>query len=131
MAVIADSGGIYALPGSIPVNLFPLTRVTTLFVALVVSAVPPVSVISRYGQSIDGNFGESSGCRFVYTTLNFSSIPVKSKSEEPEIRVKVKEFYEAAFEPGEIDTARRNVLRIEVPGGKPARFRLLRVRFLD
>ncbi len=50
--------------------------------------------------------------------------------EESEIRVALREFYEATFEPGVISTTKRNVLRIDVPGGEPTRFRVQIIKFL-
>jgi hypothetical protein len=51
--------------------------------------------------------------------------------QEPEIRVRVREFYEATFEPGVVGTTKPNVLRIEIPGEKPARYRLRTVKILN
>lgn len=51
-------------------------------------------------------------------------------ADEAEIRVEVGEFYEARFVPGVVGTTKRNLLRVEVPGGEPALFRLRTVRFL-
>ena len=51
--------------------------------------------------------------------------------EEPEIRVRVNEFYEAEFVTGEVDTTKRNYLLIKIPGEKPARFRLRKISFLE
>ncbi len=51
--------------------------------------------------------------------------------EEPEIRVRAKRFYRARFEPGVVDTVKRNVLRVEIPGRSPVRFRIRRITFLD
>jgi hypothetical protein len=51
--------------------------------------------------------------------------------EENEIRLRVNEFYDAEFESGEIDTVKRNVLKVAIPGEKPVRFRLRRILFLS
>jgi hypothetical protein len=51
--------------------------------------------------------------------------------EEPEIRLRVDEFYDADFEAGEVDTVKRNVLRVTIPGEKPVRFRLRKITFLS
>jgi hypothetical protein len=51
--------------------------------------------------------------------------------EEPEIRLRVDGFYEAEIETGQIDTVRRNRLKVLIPGEKPVCFRLLRIRFLS
>ncbi len=51
--------------------------------------------------------------------------------EEPEIRVRAKRFYRARIEPGAIDTVKRNVLRVEIPGRRPVRFRIRKITFLD
>jgi len=50
---------------------------------------------------------------------------------ELEIRVRVNEFYEADLVAGEVDTTKRNYLRIKIPDQKPARFRLRKVSFLE
>jgi hypothetical protein len=52
-------------------------------------------------------------------------------AQEPEIRVRVNEFYEAELVTGEVDTAKRNYLLIKIPDQKPARFRLQKVSFLE
>jgi hypothetical protein len=51
--------------------------------------------------------------------------------EEPEIRLRVDGFYEAEIESGQIDTVKRNLLKIRIPGEKPVRFRLRRITFLS
>ena len=51
--------------------------------------------------------------------------------EEPEIRVRAKRFYRARIEPGTIDTVKRNVLRVDIPGRPPVRFRIRKITFLD
>jgi hypothetical protein len=50
--------------------------------------------------------------------------------EEPEIRLRANEFYEAEFESGQVDTVKRNVLKVTIPGEKPVRFHLLKITFL-
>jgi hypothetical protein len=50
--------------------------------------------------------------------------------EEPEIRLRVNEFYDAEFESGQVDTVKRNVLTVTVPGEKPVRFHLRKITFL-
>ncbi len=52
-------------------------------------------------------------------------------AEEPEIRVRVNEFYAAELMTGEVNTTKRNYLLIKVPKQQPVRFRLLKVTFLD
>jgi hypothetical protein len=51
--------------------------------------------------------------------------------KEPEIRLRVDGFYEAEIEAGQIDTVKRNLLKITIPGEKPVRFRLRKVTFLS
>jgi hypothetical protein len=51
--------------------------------------------------------------------------------EEPEIRLRVDGFYEAEIEAGQIDTVRRNLLRVRIPGEKDLRLRLRRITFLS
>jgi hypothetical protein len=50
--------------------------------------------------------------------------------EEKETRVRVNEFYEAEIESGQVDTTKRNLLRIKIPHQKPATFQFLRIIFL-
>jgi hypothetical protein len=51
--------------------------------------------------------------------------------EEPEIRLRVDGFYEAEIEAGQIDTVKRNRLKVLIPGEKPVYFRLLKITFLS
>ena len=51
--------------------------------------------------------------------------------DEPEVRVRPNEFYEARLEAGKVDTVRRNILRISIPEQRPVRFRVRRVTFLE
>jgi hypothetical protein len=51
--------------------------------------------------------------------------------EEPEIRLLLGGFYEAEIEAGQIDTVKRNRLKVAIPGEKPVCFRLLRIAFLS
>jgi hypothetical protein len=50
---------------------------------------------------------------------------------EPEIRLRIGEFYEAEIEAGQIDTIKRNLLKIRIPGEKPAHFRMRKIMFLS
>jgi hypothetical protein len=51
-------------------------------------------------------------------------------AEEKETRVRVNEFYNAEIESGQVDTTKRNLLRIKIPHQKPATFQFLRIIFL-
>ena len=51
--------------------------------------------------------------------------------EEPEIRLRVNEFYDAEIEAGQVDTIKRNLLKVSIPGEKPVWFRLRRITFLS
>ena len=51
--------------------------------------------------------------------------------DEPEVRVRLNQFYDARLESGKVDTIKRNILRINIPEQRPARFRIRRVTFLD
>ena len=50
--------------------------------------------------------------------------------DEPEIRVRLNEFYEARLVAGKVDTVKRNILRISIPEQRPAFFRVDKVTFL-
>jgi hypothetical protein len=50
--------------------------------------------------------------------------------EEPEIRLRINAFYEAEIEAGQIDTVKRNLLKIRIPGERPVLFRLRTITFL-
>ena len=60
------------------------------------------------------------------TTMEAVLIP-----EEPEVRVRLNEFYEAAIEPGKVNTVKRNFLRIKIPHQKPVKFRVFKISFLE
>lgn len=51
--------------------------------------------------------------------------------EEAEIRLRLDEFYDAEIEAGQIDTVKRNLLKVTIPGEKPVRFRLVKIAFLS
>ena len=63
--------------------------------------------------------------------IHHAQIEATLLPEEPEIRLRANEFYDAEIEAGEIDTTRRNVLKITIPGEKPVRFRLRKITFLS
>ena len=51
--------------------------------------------------------------------------------DEPEIRVRLNEFYDARLVAGKVDTVKRNILRISIPEQRPAFFRVDKVTFLE
>jgi hypothetical protein len=51
--------------------------------------------------------------------------------DEPEIRVRLNEFYEARLIEGQVDTVKRNILRISIPEHRPVFFRVHKVTFLE
>jgi len=51
--------------------------------------------------------------------------------DEPEVRVRLNQFYDARLEAGKVDTIKRNILRINIPEQRPVRFRVRRVTFLE
>ena len=67
----------------------------------------------------------------VLLPMHNTVIEASLAAEEPEIRVRVNEFYEAELVTGEVDTTKRNYLRIKIPNQKPARFRLRKISFID
>ena len=52
-------------------------------------------------------------------------------AEEPEIRVRRNEFYEAEIEPGKVNTVKRNFVRIKIPDERSVRFRVRKITFLE
>ena len=52
-------------------------------------------------------------------------------AEEPEIRVRLNQFYEAEIEPGQVNTVKRNFVRIKIPDEGSVRFRLRKITFLE
>ena len=76
---------------------------------------------------VDHKSGEVVLLMPMHNTRIFAQLP----PEEPEIRVRAKRFYRARIERGAIDTVKRNVLRIEIPGRPPVRLRIRKITFLD
>ena len=52
-------------------------------------------------------------------------------AEEPEIRVRLDQFYEAEVEPGKVNTVKRNFVRIKIPDEGSVRFRVRKITFLE
>ncbi len=52
-------------------------------------------------------------------------------AEEPEIRVRLNQFYEAEIEPGQVNTVKRNFVRIKIPDEGSVRFRVRKITFLE
>ena len=52
-------------------------------------------------------------------------------AEEPEIRVRRNRFYEAEIEPGQVNTVKRNFVRIKIPREGSVRFRVRKITFLE
>ena len=52
-------------------------------------------------------------------------------AEEPEIRVRRNEFYEAEIESGKVNTVKRNFVRIKIPSEGSVRFRVRKITFLE
>ena len=52
-------------------------------------------------------------------------------AEEPEIRVRRNRFYEAEIEPGQVNTVKRNFVRILIPHEGSVRFRVRKITFLE
>ena len=63
--------------------------------------------------------------------MHYTQIEATLAPEEPEIRLRIDGFYEAEIEAGQIDTVKRNLLKIRIPGEKPVRFRLRKITFLS
>jgi hypothetical protein len=77
--------------------------------------------------SVDHNNGRIQ----VLLPIHHVMIEATLAAGEPEIRVRVKEFYEADLVAGEVDTTKRNYLLIRIPDQKPAKFRLRKISFLE
>jgi hypothetical protein len=67
----------------------------------------------------------------VLLPIHHAQIEAVLLPDEPEIRLRVNEFYDAEFEAGQIDTVKRNVLKVTIPGEKPIRLRLRKITFLS
>jgi hypothetical protein len=63
--------------------------------------------------------------------IHHSRIEAELVPEEPEVRLHVNQFYDAEFEAGEIDTVKRNVLKVTIPGERAVRLRLRKITFLQ
>ena len=67
----------------------------------------------------------------VLLPMHHATLEASLADHEPEIRVRVNEFYEAELVEGEVDTTKRNYLRVNIPDQKPAKFRLQKISFLE
>jgi hypothetical protein len=67
----------------------------------------------------------------VLLPMHHATLEASLADDEPEIRVRVNEFYEAELVEGEVDTTKRNYLRVNIPDQKPAKFRLQKISFLE
>ena len=67
----------------------------------------------------------------VLLPMHHATMEASLPAGEPEIRVRVNEFYEAELVEGEVDTTKRNYLRVNIPNQKPAKFRLKKISFLE
>ncbi len=101
-------------------------RVTLLALVLLLAAAIPVPALPLKVISINHRDGRV----VLMLPIHHTQIEAVLVPEEPEVRLRVDEFYEADFESGQIDTVKRNVLKVTVPGEKPVRFHLRKITFL-
>jgi hypothetical protein len=67
----------------------------------------------------------------VLLPMHHATMKASLADDEPEIRVRVNEFYEAELVEGEVDTTKRNYLQVKIFDQKPAKFRLQKISFLE
>ena len=96
-------------------------------VAAAATLCPSLFGLSVKVLSVDHKSGDVVLLMPMHNTRIIAQLP----PDEPEIRVRAKGFYEARIEPGTVDTVKRNVLRVEIPGRRPVRFRIRKIAFLD
>ncbi len=77
--------------------------------------------------SVDHKAGEIT----VLLPMHNAHIRAILMQDEPEVRVRLNQFYDARLESGKVDTIKRNILRINIPEQRPVRFRVRRVTFLE
>ena len=102
-------------------------RITLLALLLTLAAAPRLAGLPVKVTSVNHRNGQVT----LLLPVHHARIEAVLVAEEPEIRLRVNEFYDAEFEAGEVDTVKRNVLRVTVPGEKPVRFRLRKITFLS
>ena len=94
---------------------------------LAVACAPGLLSLSVKVLSVDHKAGEIT----VLLPMHNAHIKAILIQDEPEVRVRLHQFYDARLESGKVDTIKRNILRINIPEQRPARFRIRRVTFLD
>lgn len=93
---------------------------------LALSCVPCLLSLSVKVLSVDHKAGEIT----VLLPMHNTHVRAVLIPDEPEVRVRLNEFYEARLEAGKIDTIKRNILRISIPEQRPVTFRVRKVTFL-
>lgn len=101
-------------------------RITLLALAFMLAAASPLLALPLKVVSINHRDGRV----VLLLPVHHTQIEAVLVPEEPEVRLRVDEFYDAEFESGQIDTVRRNVLKVSIPGERPVRFRLRKITFL-
>ena len=95
----------------------------------VVLALSAPSLAALHVKVIAVNHRE--GTITVLLPMHYATLKASLADDEPEIRVRVNEFYEAELVEGEVDTTKRNYLQVQIPDQKPAKFRLQKISFLE
>jgi hypothetical protein len=102
-------------------------RIALLVLWLSLAAVVPARGLSVKVTAVNHRNGQVT----LLLPMHHARIEATLMPEEPEIRLRIDGFYEAEIEAGQVDTVKRNLLKITIPGEKPARFRLRKITFLS
>jgi hypothetical protein len=106
----------------------PMTNRLMTFLCVMLALSAP-SLAALHVKVIAVNHRE--GTITVLLPMHYAMIEASLADDEPEIRVRVNEFYEAELVEGEVDTTKRNYLQVQIPDQKPAKFRLQKISFLE
>ncbi len=94
---------------------------------LAAACAPGLLSLSVKVLSVDHKAGEIT----VLLPMHNAHLRAALVPDEPEVRVRLNQFYDARLEAGKVDTIKRNILLIDIPEQRPARFRIRRVTFLE
>jgi hypothetical protein len=104
-----------------------LLRITLLALWLTLATAVHLQGLSVKVTAVNHRNGEVT----LLLPMHHTRIEAALMPTEPEIRLRIGEFYEAEIEAGQIDTIKRNLLKIRIPGEKPAHFRMRKIMFLS
>ena len=99
-----------------------------LAVLMLAAALPPqLSALNVKVVSVDYKAGRVTLLLPMHNARMEAVLP----AEEPEIRVRRNEFYEASIEPGKVNTVKRNFVRIKIPREGSVKFWVRKITFLE